>query len=184
VNDLFQRIIKLRLMLTDNTMTQELWNILTKTTDWVKYSDTKAVLLLTVHGILLTIIYTNAYNVYDYSFENWFTILLTILITGTTLTSIVYSFLVINPRLENNNPTSLIYFGHIQEQFKDYSSYYQAVKDTFTDNEKLNGQISEQIHINSIIAWKKFSMFTLSMRYFFTSLVLLSINLLYYFFSR
>ena len=165
-------------------MTQELWNILTKTTDWVKYSDTKAVLLLTVHGVLLTIIYTNAGNVYDYSFENWFTILLTVLIAGTTLTSIVYSFLVINPRLKNNNPTSLIYFGHIQEKFKNYSSYYQALKDTFNDNDKLNEQLSEQIHINSIVAWKKFSMFTLSMRYFFASLILLSINLVYYFFSR
>ena len=165
-------------------MKQELWNILNKTTDWVKYSDTKAVLLLTVHGVILTIIYANASSVYNYCFENWYTKILSLLVAMTTLISIIYSFLVVNPRLRNSNPTSLIYFGHIQEKFKNYSTYYQAVKDTFGDDDKLNEQLSEQIHINSIIAWKKFSLYARSMRYFFASLVLLSLNLIYYFCTR
>ena len=157
-------------------MTQELWSILTKTTDWVKYSDTKAVLLLTLHGIILTIIYTNANDVYEFSSANWFTILMTTAISITSLTSIIYSFLVINPRLKNDNPTSLIYFGHIQQKFKTYNDYYRS--------EKLDKQLAEQIHINSKIAWKKFSLVTISMRYFFASIVLFLITILYYFISR
>ena len=169
-------------MRKQETMTQELWNILTRTDDLAKYSDTKAALLLTVHGVLLTIIYTNANSVYDYFFKNWFTMLIITLVALSIIVSIVFSFFVINPRLKNKNSTSLIYFGHIQEKYKDYSSYFIDVKDTFSDLEKVNKQISEQIHTNSNIAWKKFTYVTKSMRYFFVSLILLSINLVYYIF--
>jgi hypothetical protein len=165
-------------------MTQELWNILTKTTDWIKFSDTKSVLLLTVHGVLLTIIYTNANLVYTFCFSNWFAMLISGIITFNTITSIIFCFLVINPMLKNNNPTSLIYFGHIQEKFKKYTDYYQAVKETLNDNEKFNEQLSEQIHINSIVAWKKFTNVTIALRFFFASLMFLCINLIYYFISR
>ncbi|MCO5278938.1 MAG: DUF5706 domain-containing protein [Saprospiraceae bacterium] len=165
-------------------MTQELWNILTKTTDWVKYSDAKAVLLLTLHGVVLTIVYTNANSVYDFSSTNWFTILLTILISGTSLTSIIYSFLVVNPRLKNTNPTSLIYFGHIQEKFKNHKDYFQTAKTILKDKELLDEQLAEQIYTNSKVAWKKFSFITLSLRYFFVSILLFSITLLYYFISK
>jgi len=165
-------------------MTQELWNILTKTTDWVKYSDAKAVLLLTLHGVVLTIIYTNANSVYEFSSTNWFTILLTICIASTSLVSIIYSFLVVNPRLKNTNPTSIIYFGHIQEKFKTYSDYFQSAKVILNDKDKLDEQLAEQIHINSKVAWKKFSFITLSLRYFFASVVLFSLTLFYYFISR
>lgn len=165
-------------------MTQDLWNILSKTTDWVKYSDTKAAVLLTVHGVLLTIVYTNAISVYNYSFQNWFTIILSLLIAASSLTSIVYCFLTINPKLKNENPTSLIYFGHIQKNFDNYQDYYIAVKSKFSKKKKLNKQLTEQIYVNSKVAWKKFSLITISMRYFFVSIVLLLINLLYYLFSR
>jgi Family of unknown function (DUF5706) len=165
-------------------MTQELWNILTKTTDWVKYSDTKAVLLLTLHGVVLTVIYTNANSVYEFSSSNWFTILLTFAIAGTSLASIIYSFLVVNPRLKNNNPTSLIYFGHIQEKFKNYTDYFQSAKAVLNDKEKLDEQLAEQIHINSKVAWKKYSFIGLSFRYFFATIILFSVTLLYYFISK
>ncbi len=165
-------------------MTQDLWNILTKTTDWIKYSDNKAVFLLTVHGVVLTIIYTNAGSVYDFSTTNWLTLTLTILIAFASLLSIIYSFLVVNPNLKNSNPNSLIYFGHIQEKFKNYNDYFQSAKIILSDKEKLHEQLSEQIHINSIIAWKKFAFFAKSIRFFFVTIILFTITLLYYFISK
>ena len=139
---------------------------------------------MTLHGVVLTIIYTNANSVYEFSSANWFTILLTITIAGTSLASIIYSFLVINPRLKNDNPTSLIYFGHIQEKFKTYTDYFQSAKVILNDKDKLDEQLSEQIHINSKVAWKKFTFITISLRYFFASIILFSLTLLYYFISK
>ncbi|NWJ53053.1 MAG: hypothetical protein HXX14_19545 [Bacteroidetes bacterium] len=165
-------------------MKDELWNILTKTTDWIKHSDTKAVLILTIHGVILTIIYTNSGRVFEYTIYNWVTKLFTLLIATTILGSIIFSFLVINPKLKNNNPTSLIFFGHIQKRFKTHNEYYQAVISTLSTNSNLEEQLAEQIHSTSKIAWTKFYQVTISIRFFFASLVLFTINLLYYFFSK
>ena len=44
---------------------EKYWNILQQINDWVKYSETKASIILTVHGIIITVIYTNAGSVYE-----------------------------------------------------------------------------------------------------------------------
>ncbi len=165
-------------------MIHELWTILSKITEWVKYSDTKAVLLLTLHGVVLTLIYSNANSIYNFIFTNWLTGLLSILIFTSSFISIIYSFLVVNPRLRNENPTSIIYFGHIQARFKNYLEYYQMAKSILKDEDKMNEQLAEQIHINSIIAWKKFTYIAMSIRFYFISIALFSVTLLYYFFSK
>jgi len=45
-------------------MKEELWKILLKNIEWIKFSDTKAVFLLTIYGVLLTIVYSNSGKVY------------------------------------------------------------------------------------------------------------------------
>lgn len=171
-------------MLDKKIMKQELWSILTHTTDWVKYSDNKAVLLLTLHGVILTIIYTNANNVYEFYSKNCFTIFLSTLIALANMGSIICSFLVINPRLDNNNPTSIIYFGHIQEKFEHYTDYYKSVEVILTEKKKLEEQLAEQIHTNSLIAWKKFTYVTFSLRWFFISIIFFLISIVYYLISK
>jgi hypothetical protein len=171
--------IKFKNFIAEGSNTQELWNIFIEISNMIKFSDTKAALLLTVHGVLLTIICKSIDSIYYYSSENCFTILLTILTAVTTIVSICYSSSVIYPRLTKPNPTSIVYFGSIQA-FKDYPSYFQKVKNTFSDIEKFNEDISEQIYKTSCIAWKKFSRFEKSMRFFFVSMIFLLINIGYY----
>ena len=54
------------------TKIEEYWKILSNTNDWIKYSDTKATILLTLYGVLLTIVYTNAEETLDaLTKSNW-----------------------------------------------------------------------------------------------------------------
>lgn len=158
-------------------MTQELWNILTKTTDSVRYSDSKAVSLLTVHGVIITVIYTNATIVYSYVASCTMTLILGFMTAVSILASVVISFMVVRPFMVKNTPPSLMYFGNIQANYKNHQDYYQALKETFSDSDKIDEQLAQQIHINSIIAWRKFTMVGRSIQFFYVSLFLLLVNL-------
>ncbi len=51
---------------------QEYWNILGNINDWIKYSDTKATILLTLYGVIITIVYTNANDtLIGFNSSNW-----------------------------------------------------------------------------------------------------------------
>ena len=158
-------------------MTKELWNILTKTTDSVRYSDSKAASLLTVHGVIITVIYTNATIVYTYVTSCWMTMFLGFLTAISILASVVISFMVVSPYLVKNITPSLMYFGDIQANFKNHQDYYQALKATFSDSDKIDEQLAQQIHVNSIIAWRKFTLVGRSIQFFYVSLFLLLVNL-------
>lgn len=162
-------------------MKEELWNILNKTIDWVKYSDTKAVFILTFYGVIFTILYTNASDVYEFVQKDCVTITLTILTVISALVSTYCSFIAINPRLKNNNPTSIIYFGHICKKFNSYDEYKKDFKIKFNNENEYINQLSEQIYINSQIAWKKFENVTYSIRFLFSSVILMLINIIIYF---
>lgn len=159
---------------------QEYWNILNNITDWVKYSDTKATIILTLYGVILTVIYSNSVQVLSAlkSSETvfWFTICSSIM--GTL--SILFSFLCINPRLKNENAKSIIYFGHIQEKFSNAADYFTKSEQILSNEDEYNSELAEQIHVNSNVAWKKFSKVTWSVRFLFGSLVFISLSLVTY----
>jgi polyhydroxyalkanoate synthesis regulator protein len=162
--------------------TENLWNIFANIESMIKYSDAKASLLLTAQVALLTIIFeSNADGVYKYFSENCFTKLMILSTAVTVIMSITYSFSVIYPRLTEMKPNSIIYFGSIQA-FKDSRSYFEEFKNTFSDIEKFNEDISMQIYIISDIASKKFQLFRKSMKWFFISLILFLINIISYYF--
>ncbi|MDP3314141.1 Pycsar system effector family protein [Lutibacter sp.] len=160
--------------------TQEYWNILGNINDWIKYSDTKATILLTLYGVLITIIYSNSTDVLiGLNKSNWilgFSIISMIF----SLISIIFSFLCINPRLKNENPNSIIYFGHIKEKFKNSDEYSIHSSNILSSDESYLKELTEQIHTNSSIAWKKFSNVTWSIRFFFGVLICLIFSILIY----
>ena len=159
-------------------MKEQYWNILSKTTDWIKFADTKAVVILTVYGIIITIIYSNAAEVYNFLSQTWIFIILSSISTIFGAISIGYSFSAINPKIKNDNPNSLIYFGHIQEK------YYNDLSDALKENENIEIQISEQIYSNSKIAWKKYRNVSISIKFFVASIALVLIELVLYFLTR
>ena len=162
---------------------EEYWKILNKTTDWIKFSDTKAIVVLTVYGIIITIIYSNSKVVYEYLSNSTFSVILSIIVAILSFLSVLFSFLAINPRLKNTNADSIIFFGHIQEKNKDYSEYYLNSQQILSDENEYRKQIAEQVYVNSKIAWKKFKNVSYSIRCFFFSIVILIVILTEYFLS-
>lgn len=159
---------------------QEYWNILGNINDWIKYSDTKATILLTLYGVIITIVYTNANDtLIGLNSSNWilFFSILSITLSGL---SILFSFLCVNPSLKNNNPESIIYFGHIQKKFKNATEYLEKSDEIIKSELKHQKELTEQIHTNSKIAWKKFSYVTWSIRFFAFALISMIITILTY----
>lgn len=157
------------------------WSILTLTIDFVKYSEAKAGILITIYGIILTLIYTNANQVYEAISTNEILLLISVLNVIIALVSLFFAIKCVSPQLKNNNPNSIIYFGHIQEKFDNYEDYFKFSKEVI-DNDKFDEYIAEQIYINSKVAWKKFKDVTWSIRTFSLNIALLVISLLIYLF--
>lgn len=159
---------------------EKYWNILQQINDWVKYSETKASIILTVHGIIITVIYSNSENVYDALNNSQILFYFTIPYALLCILSIFFSFKCVNPRLKKKNPKSFIYFGHIAEKFTDFQDYHSKSKLIIEDQDEFEKQISEQIYVNSSIAWKKFVNVTWSLRFFIASTTILILTVFIY----
>jgi hypothetical protein len=159
---------------------EKYWNILQQINDWVKYSETKASIILTVHGIIITVVYSNSKSVFEALNQSNFLFYSTLLYIALSILSIFFSFRCVNPRLKNPNPTSIIYFGHIAKKFPNFKNYYNHSKPIIVDENAFSEQISEQIFINSGIAWKKFVNVSWSLRIFIIGIVVLMVSVLIY----
>jgi len=161
---------------------QEYWNILNSTQEGIRYSDTKATIILTLYGVILTIVYSNAQAVLkaiETSNSVFFFSLAAIIFAAI---SILFAFLCVNPRLKNKNPKSIIYFGHIQKKFSTYEDYQSKANEILTNEANYSSELSEQIHSNSKVAWQKFSNVAWCIRFLFACIVCLIISLLAYLF--
>lgn len=161
---------------------QEYWNILNGVQDGIRYSDTKATIILTLYGVILTLVYSNANQVLT-ALESSNTVLFLSLISIICATiSVLFAFLCVNPRLKNENPTSIIYFGHIQKKFSNYTDYHVKVNEILNNEIEYNSELSEQIYSNSKIAWQKFLNVTWCIRFLFGCISFLIFSLIAYLF--
>ena len=128
---------------------EEYWKILSNTNDWIKYSDTKPTILLTLYGVLLTIVYTNAKETLDALTKSNWILFFSILSGVCSIVSVLFAFLCINPRLKNENPNSIIYFGHIQSKFNSASDYRNLANEIINDDTKYIEEISEHLDCKS-----------------------------------
>lgn len=160
---------------------EDYWKTLQLNLEWVRFSDQKAGVIMSVYGIILTLIYSNSTSISKAIASSKFQIFMVILICICSTISIVLSFLCLNPQLKNENPQSMIYFGHIATKNSKFEDYILHSKTIIEDEKKIAEQIAEQIFVNSTVAWKKFQNVTWSFRFFFISLVLILISLITYF---
>jgi hypothetical protein len=156
------------------------WSILQYNVEWLKFSETKASILLTDYGIIITIIYTNASDVLSAVKNNSFIATMSIMAATSSIISIYFAFKCINPRLKNLNPNSIIYFGHIKEKYSSFEDYYNMTDGILQNENEFSKQIAEQIHVNSQIAWKKFFNVTWSIRFFIFSIIILLVTIFKY----
>jgi len=163
------------------------WQILQFNIEWLRFSETKATLVLTVYGILLTIIYTNSTSVFTSIQESGAIFYMVLIYSATIVASIVFAFLCISPRLKNTNNNSnksIIYFGVISSKFPDKSAYKTLAKSVLNDEEDFGDHIIDQIYTISKIASKKYYHVTWAMRLFIASLIWLILILVIYLFKN
>lgn len=160
--------------------TDEYWSILTSINEWIRFSDLKAGVIISIYGVLFTIVYSNPSQVFGILKNNDWIFCISILVILVTITSIILAFLSLNPFLKNKNPSSVIYFGHIQEAFKNHKKYHEKASKVFKEKSDHELQLAEQVYINSKICWRKFKFVTWSIRFFVGSLGLLFIEILIY----
>lgn len=165
------------------TKPEKYWNVLQYNVEWLKFSETKASVLLTVYGIIITIIYTNSADVFTAVENNSFIGIMSVIVSILSVISIYFAFKCINPRLKNLNPSSIIYFGHIKEKYNSFEDYFRETEMILENESDFSKQIAEQIHVNSQIAWKKFFNVTWSIRFFILSIIILLVTILKYLIS-
>lgn len=157
---------------------EDQWTILSNNHEWIKFSDTKAIVMITAYGVIGAIVYTNAPACYAGITATGSILFFSVLAVILGSVSAFFSFYCLNPILKNPNPHSVVYFGHIQAQFKNYKEYHARMKASTEDH--LYEAVSEQVYYTSIIAWKKFQRFALSLRFFAAAMLSSSIAIVLY----
>lgn len=153
---------------------EQYWNILKNNQEMIRFSEVKAGLVISVYGILFSVL-LNGYTEIRIEVAGWpwYLIIVAVAFGAMTLISLYFAFKCFRPRFENKNPTSVIYFGDIVADFKEYKLYHEFLEKTVIDDLEMSIQLAEQIHTNSSIARKKFQAVSRSIRYLFFSLFFL-----------
>ena len=149
-------------------MEQRLWQTLSQTNEWVKYSDGKAVALLGIQGVLIGLVVALAK---DFSTDVSLAPAI-FFITGTTciVAAMFFTFLCLIPHLRGSGKTSPIFFKSVAINFKNPEEYSRYLRENFNSDENASEALAEQIYANSKIATIKFKWVALS-----TSLTLLGL---------
>jgi hypothetical protein len=140
----------------------------------IRFSEVKAGLVISVYGILFSVMLNSSAWIRDLIYEQpWYLIVVVVAFILSTLTSLYYAFMCFRPRFENKNPTSIIYFGDVVNDFPDYRSYHEFLEKVVTDDSLMSVQMAEQIHTNSRIAKRKFQAVSKSVKYLLVAVFLL-----------
>jgi hypothetical protein len=159
---------------------EEYWKILNSINEWIRFSDIKAGAILSIYGVLLTVIYSNSKQVFELLNSNNCILILAIIATLSSIASVIFSFLTLNPTLKNKNPHSILFFGHVQEKFDEFENYNEHAVQVIQDKDRYRNQLAEQVFTNSKISWRKFKFISWSIRFFMATISVLILTVAIY----
>ena len=148
-------------------MNENLWKTLTTINEWVRFSEGKAVALLTAQGVLIAVL-SQILLTGNQIFGTIESLLSGIAIILNTA-SMFFSFLCLNPRLKLRGGISPLFFGSIASSFKDSIEYYEFYRSKMNTDETISKELCGQIFVNSQIANRKYRHVAYSIRLFFGS---------------
>lgn len=125
--------------------------LLQQVSDWVRFSDSKAGILLSLQGAILTIIFTLT-TVPKIGLSTSF--ILFVLGIIIFCVSVVVGINAVIPILEVGAPSSKIFFGHIAKS-KNPTDYINMIENPLYDFEK---DLLTQVWANSVVAWRKYEL--------------------------
>jgi hypothetical protein len=153
---------------------EQYWHILHNSQEMIRFPEVKAGLVISVYGILFSVMLNSSTWIRE-SMDGWPVVVFVIIgfFVTATLISLYFAFKCFRPRFENKNPTSIIYFGDIVSDFKEYMAYHSFLEKTVIDDVEMSVQLAEQIHTNSSIARRKFQAVSKAIKVLFVSVFLL-----------
>lgn len=133
-------------------MKDDLWKIYSAINDFIKFSDQKASIFITLSIALFTLTLPKLIKYKE--FVSAHVIVMVGIIVGLLALSatLMCSVMSIKPRTGKEKPTSLIFFKHIAEKFDNSTDYYNEISQT----QNFDEEISQQVWANSKVANKKY----------------------------
>jgi len=156
--------------------TENYWRILEVNLEWIRYSDAKAAGILTVYGVIVTVVYSKAAELFGETGTNGFfsaEMITTVAFGVASLIAIYYAFRCITPRIVKSQTPSIIFFTTIRQHYHSMQDYQEATHQVLESKVGLDEQLAQQIYINARIAQQKFSNVANSIRFFVLSILLL-----------
>ncbi len=159
------------------------WNALQKNIGWIQHSESKLIFTLTLAGTIIGIVGVKHEGIgrllENYPFAFW----IGCFSLACIVASGVFSFVGLDPSLNNSNGQSLLYFGHIKQGCRDPNDYFKKSQQMLKSQEAHNIQVSDQVFVTSSIAWRKFKFSAYSLRCLVASIALALISSLSVIFS-
>lgn len=167
---------------TQNTekIQDDFWKILQNVNEWIKFSDQKAVFVVSTYSIILTLIYSNADEIYVAISGSLILIIGSVIASLISVISIFLSFKCLTPILNNTFTSSIFFFGHIANH-NDHNQYYNHAKSIIKNRRAIEENLAEQIYTNSKIAKRKFTLVSWSIKCQVASIFVIIISLSIYF---
>lgn len=137
------------------------WDILKNINDWVKSSDAKAAAILAFCGASIAFLGAHVIELRTLISVHSRTasgvvLYASLLIYGLSLVgSVACAFMSVWPRTKNGDTRSLLFFGHIGDDFKSGKEYAEKLKSL--DDGALDDEVAKQAWMNSRVAKAKFN---------------------------
>jgi hypothetical protein len=120
-------------------------------------SEIKAGLIISFYGLLLGVVFQLGTGI-DSNLElNVFLLIVLLIFIFFVSRSIYFSFKCFLPQIETKFDKNMFFFHDVVTHFGPISRFSGEFMDLLDDEEKLYGQLGEQIYVISLIASKKFS---------------------------
>lgn len=154
------------------TELETLWKTYDTINEWIRFSDTKAVAILGINGVVAGFVFSNLKELK--LVLSSYPIILIPLIIGifTCSVSVYFSIICLAPTLKVGDRDSLIFFAHVAEKFKTPGDYEKAVRQILKNDNDLMGQITNQVWSNSKVAWKKYNAVVWCTRFFILTVLI------------
>jgi len=167
-----------------NAHTEELvdhyWGSINYISSLIKASELKAGLILSFYGILLNFVFKSVDTITNVTSNDFWLYTLIGAWFFCTAVSIFYCVRCFIPKIEGNYDKNMFFFGDITTKFGTIKEFSKTFYNASVDEERLFGQLGEQIFIISKIAAWKFRNVKRAIKFLAVGLIVLFVTAGYY----
>jgi len=158
--------------------TDNYWNILNGIDDSIKFADAKAIALLSIYSILITIVFTGSTIITSFAELGIVKISMLIISGLSFIISIYYAFKCLMPSFTYKSKESVLFFLNISNKYKTAEDYFKSSYQIISDENKLLEQLAEQVYTKSIITKDKYKHVKISVNFFIVFIITLFISVI------